>query len=180
MQTSQGFKSEDLKQQAFAVRFLQPAVAGRKDVRKKLQSVALNNRSVLLLPLRGAVVAKPQVAQWSLLSKRVMDVVLAAFGLIAVSPLLAAIAAFIKVDSPGPVFYAAPRAGKHGQTFVCFKFRTMIHHADRLKEKLRTKNERQGAFFKMPVIRELRGLAESCADTAWMKYRSSGTSWLGT
>ncbi len=145
MQTSHGSRSQH-SDQALAVRFLSTPVGGRR----KLQSSVSSNQLGLPVQLfRTAAVPKPRVSQLALLAKRAIDIVLAAFGLIAVSPLLAVISAVIKLDSPGPALYSAPRAGKHGRTFVCFKFRTMIDHADRLKEKLRTKNERQGAFFKM-------------------------------
>jgi len=64
-------------------------------------------------------------------------------------PLLITIAAFIKLDSPGPVLYCAPRAGRKGRLFRCFKFRTMLKNADCLKVNLRRNNERAGPFFKM-------------------------------
>jgi exopolysaccharide biosynthesis polyprenyl glycosylphosphotransferase len=81
--------------------------------------------------------------------KRSLDFVLAICGLIALSPLLALIAAFIKCNSAGPVFYCAPRTGRKGRRFVCYKFRTMVPDADALKDELRVRNEREGAFFKI-------------------------------
>jgi len=53
------------------------------------------------------------------------------------------------LDSPGPVFYKSNRVGKKGAIFTCYKFRTMGSNADDLKESLRSKNERNGPFFKM-------------------------------
>lgn len=81
--------------------------------------------------------------------KRVMDVLGAGVILAASSVLLAVIAGLIKLDSRGPVFYAAPRAGRKGRRFRCYKFRTMVTNADRLKEQLRQTNERLGPCFKM-------------------------------
>ncbi|MCU1272498.1 MAG: exopolysaccharide biosynthesis polyprenyl glycosylphosphotransferase [Acidobacteriaceae bacterium] len=81
--------------------------------------------------------------------KRGLDVVLATFGGIALSPLLLLVAILIKLDSSGPVFYRATRAGRKGRQFLCYKFRTMIAEADAVKDNLRTKNERHGAFFKI-------------------------------
>ena len=81
--------------------------------------------------------------------KRSLDFTLAICGLIALSPLLLLIAAFIKWDSAGPVFYRAPRSGRKGRRFVCYKFRTMVADAEALKDDLRNKNEREGAFFKI-------------------------------
>jgi exopolysaccharide biosynthesis polyprenyl glycosylphosphotransferase len=85
----------------------------------------------------------------SLALKRCVDAVGAIFALAALSPLLALIAGLIKLDSPGPVFYRAPRAGRKGRLFRCYKFRTMVRNADELKKELRCSNQRSGPFFKM-------------------------------
>jgi len=84
-----------------------------------------------------------------LLLKRAVDLVLSAIGLFLSSPLLAGIAVAIKMDSPGPVLYRAPRLGLKGRRFLCYKFRTMVADADRLKDRLRQFNERKGAMFKI-------------------------------
>jgi len=85
----------------------------------------------------------------SLLLKRCIDVLLAATGLVLSMPLLVAIALMVKLDSPGPVLYCAPRLGCKGRRFLCYKFRTMVTDADALKKSLREKNERAGPFFKI-------------------------------
>ena len=85
----------------------------------------------------------------SIFLKRVIDIAMSASILLLISPFLALIAAWIRVDSPGPAFYRSLRVGKKGRSFVCFKLRTMVADADRLREDLRTRNERQGPFFKM-------------------------------
>jgi exopolysaccharide biosynthesis polyprenyl glycosylphosphotransferase len=84
-----------------------------------------------------------------LLLKRVLDVVGAAVALTVMAPVLVALAIFVRLDSPGPVLYAALRAGRKGRPFRCYKFRTMVTDADDLKEKLRERNQRQGPFFKI-------------------------------
>src|SRR5205823_5657177 len=56
-----------------------------------------------------------QMPEYRLAVKRSLDFVLAICGLIALSPLLVLIAAFIKSDSAGPVFYCAPRTGRKGR-----------------------------------------------------------------
>ncbi len=81
--------------------------------------------------------------------KRIVDILCSGVVLILSSPLLAAIAAAIRLDSPGPVLYRAPRVGFKGRRFVCYKFRTMIVDADKRKDELRACNERTGAFFKI-------------------------------
>jgi exopolysaccharide biosynthesis polyprenyl glycosylphosphotransferase len=83
------------------------------------------------------------------LAKRLFDVIGALFGLVALSPLLMAIAVLIKCDSTGPVFYRSRRVGKKGKLFVCYKFRTMVTNADSLKDSLRYLNEREGVIFKI-------------------------------
>lgn len=81
--------------------------------------------------------------------KRAVDVLGAAVGLAVLSPLLALVAALIKLDSTGPVLYRAPRVGRKGVRFLCCKFRTMGMDAEKRKADLRSCNEREGPFFKM-------------------------------
>jgi exopolysaccharide biosynthesis polyprenyl glycosylphosphotransferase len=87
--------------------------------------------------------------QTALFFKRALDVVLAGVASLVLLPLLLVIAAMIKLDSRGPVLYCAPRAGRKGRLFPCFKFRTMVNNADDLKFTLRHNNERAGPFFKI-------------------------------
>jgi len=61
------------------------------------------------------------------MAKRLFDVVLAALGLVLLAPLLLAIAAWIKLDSPGPVIFRQERVGRFGRIFRIHKFRTMGH-----------------------------------------------------
>lgn len=81
--------------------------------------------------------------------KRAADVSLSALLLILTAPLLAAIGLAIRLDSPGPIFYRAQRAGKKGRGFFCCKFRTMVADADQTKDFLRRQNEREGPTFKL-------------------------------
>ena len=63
-------------------------------------------------------------------AKRALDVALSAFGLIASAPLWALLAATIKLEDRGPIFYSQPRVGEGGRTFEAFKFRSMIPNAE--------------------------------------------------
>ena len=72
--------------------------------------------------------------------KRIMDLLLSAIAVLLLWPLLLAIALAVKLESPGPVVYASLRAGKRGQKFVCYKFRTMFDGADGLRDSLRLQN----------------------------------------
>jgi len=65
-----------------------------------------------------------------LVIKRVMDVVGSGALLFVLSPLLATIAAIIKLTSKGPVVYEQERLGQFGARFKCLKFRTMYANND--------------------------------------------------
>ena len=81
--------------------------------------------------------------------KRSADILLSIFALLVTAPLMAVIAAIVKLDSPGLIFYHSLRAGRRGDLFTCYKFRTMACDADQRKDELRTSNERSGPFFKL-------------------------------
>ncbi|HEX5487013.1 MAG TPA: sugar transferase [Limnobacter sp.] len=57
--------------------------------------------------------------------KRAFDVIASASGLLLLSPLLVFIALWVKIDSPGPVFFRQERVGRNGKHFRIHKFRTM-------------------------------------------------------
>ena len=57
--------------------------------------------------------------------KRIIDITLSAAGLIALSPLLLLLVAWIKTDSKGPVLFTQKRVGKGKTHFNIYKFRTM-------------------------------------------------------
>ena len=63
------------------------------------------------------------------MSKRAFDVSVACLGLILLAPLLLLVAALIKLDSPGPVFFRQERMGRAFRPFLIYKFRTMVHDA---------------------------------------------------
>lgn len=82
--------------------------------------------------------------------KRIFDLTFSAFALILLLPAFAIIALAIKVNSRGPAFYVSKRIGRKGQTFPCYKFRTMVLDAEELKESLHHLNERSnGLLFKI-------------------------------
>ncbi len=90
-----------------------------------------------------------EVPELGLFFKRTFDTVFSTLVLIAISPLLAAIAIAIKLDSPGPVFYVSERIGKKGMVFRCIKFRTMVRDADKRRAEVLHMNERDGMLFKI-------------------------------
>lgn len=72
--------------------------------------------------------------------KRIFDIVSGALGLVLLSPVFIILAIWIKIDSPGPVFYTQKRVGKAGKDFELFKFRSMRVGSD--KQGLITVGER--------------------------------------
>ena len=77
-----------------------------------------------------------EVARSTLFLKRVLDLSLGVPLLILALPVLAVIAAAIRVDSPGPAFFIQRRAGIGGSSFVMLKFRTMVFDAERRIEEI--------------------------------------------
>jgi lipopolysaccharide/colanic/teichoic acid biosynthesis glycosyltransferase len=63
--------------------------------------------------------------------KRALDIALAGAGLIGSSPLWLLLAATIKLEDRGPVFYSQERVGEGGRVFRAYKFRSMIPDAER-------------------------------------------------
>ena len=62
--------------------------------------------------------------------KRAFDCALAGIGLLVSSPLWLLIAAAIKVEDGGPVFFRQTRVGLGGRTFDALKFRSMVADAE--------------------------------------------------
>jgi exopolysaccharide biosynthesis polyprenyl glycosylphosphotransferase len=67
----------------------------------------------------------------SLILKRATDVILTLLALIVCLPLIALIGIAIKIDSRGPVFFSQRRVGLGGREFTMWKFRSMLHEAER-------------------------------------------------
>jgi lipopolysaccharide/colanic/teichoic acid biosynthesis glycosyltransferase len=63
------------------------------------------------------------------MAKRLFDLLGASLALLLLSPLMLAIAAAIRFDSHGPVFFRQQRIGRHGRPFPIHKFRTMVADA---------------------------------------------------
>ncbi len=84
-----------------------------------------------------------------LLLKRLLDLLGAGVGLTLTLLLLPFIAAAIKLDSPGPVFFSQVRIGENGRRFRLHKFRSMYRDAEARKAELLAANELKGAVFKI-------------------------------
>lgn len=68
---------------------------------------------------------------WEQKVKRLIDVAVALFVLVGFLPLWILIALFIKLESPGPILFAQKRVGKDGKIFTIYKFRSMVHRAEK-------------------------------------------------
>jgi exopolysaccharide biosynthesis polyprenyl glycosylphosphotransferase len=84
-----------------------------------------------------------------ILVKRVLDISVASLALVLGAPIMLAIACAIRLDSEGHILYKAHRIGRKGRAFRCYKFRTMVENADKLKADLEHMNERDGVLFKI-------------------------------
>lgn len=83
------------------------------------------------------------------LSKRLLDLTLATLALLVSAPFLLLIAAAIKLDTPGPVFFRQERTGRGGKPFRIFKFRSMTADAWQRRGAVAGQNEVDGPIFKM-------------------------------
>jgi hypothetical protein len=75
----------------------------------------------------------PVISDFERFAKRLMDIFLSGLGLLLLSPMMAVTAIAIKLESQGPVFYVAPRAGENGRPFKMIKFRSMVVNAEKLQ-----------------------------------------------
>ena len=130
-------------------------------------------RDVQLLSLSSA----PD-SELRLFFKRVFDVVLSFASLVVLSPLMLAIAAMIRITSPGPVLFRQTRCGLGGRHFMVYKFRSMINNAEQMRAELHQLNELDGPVFKIsddpritPVGRWLRRFSLDELPQLWNVFR---------
>lgn len=85
--------------------------------------------------------------------KRVLDLLIAGFGILMISPILILIAIAIKLESKGPIIYKSKRVGTGYQVFDFLKFRSMYKDADQRLKDLQHLNqyssEENSAFVKL-------------------------------
>ena len=107
-------------------------------------------------PLSVRVRAAAERAAWRAVhvafpvAKRAIDVAVAGAALVAVSPVLAAVAVAIKLEDGGPLLYVRPRVGRGGRPFRFLKFRSMGTDADAKRAALVSRSDDGDAVrFKM-------------------------------
>jgi exopolysaccharide biosynthesis polyprenyl glycosylphosphotransferase len=81
--------------------------------------------------------------------KRAIDVVASLLGLVVLSPVLAAIALWIRSDSEGSIFFKQVRIGRHGKNFTCWKYRSMFVDAEEKRQELEHLSQGPGLLFKL-------------------------------
>jgi exopolysaccharide biosynthesis polyprenyl glycosylphosphotransferase len=86
---------------------------------------------------------------WQLVMKRLIDIAGSAALLLALAPLFAIVTLLIRLDSPGPVFFAQQRVGLNKRRFRILKFRTMVDGSDQQQHMLEHLNEVEGPVFKI-------------------------------
>jgi exopolysaccharide biosynthesis polyprenyl glycosylphosphotransferase len=102
----------------------------------------------------------PQLSGPRQVLKDLFDRSVAALVLLAISPVLLAIAAAIRISDHGPALFTQTRVGKDGEPFKIYKFRTMVVDAEARLAEIREKNECDGVLFKVhhdPRITEVGG-----------------------
>ena len=104
---------------------------------KKFESLPAELQNEQVRPYYEALAAK----RGQLFLKRAFDILVSAILLLLLSPILLFFAIWIKLDSPGPVFYRQERVTTYGRIFRIFKFRTMKVDADKMGSLVSLKND---------------------------------------
>ncbi len=119
---------------------------GRMPIRELLQAkmsgVRVEDAATMYERLTGKILIDEIKPSWLIFSdgfrasrttravKRVVDLLLAAFGLLMAAPLMALTALAVRLESPGPVLYRQERVGENGRIFTLCKFRSMRTDAE--------------------------------------------------
>lgn len=102
------------------------------------------------LKFRAKTLVWKLVVGSTLFIKRAGDMAASGALLLLFAPLATALAALIRLESPGPVLFRQTRVGKHGQLFTMYKFRSMYIDAEKRKAHLLANNQMEGGvLFKM-------------------------------
>ena len=115
----------------------------RELVRLRVEGVEVEDAHSLLASLSGSVWLESVRPSWfvfssgfhrsraNLILKRIIDVLLAAIGLVLSAPLMVLVAVASRLDSEGPVIYEQRRVGLRGRCFELLKFRSMRADAEK-------------------------------------------------
>lgn len=89
------------------------------------------NRTNQIYGLPLIEVMPDPMPSWERATKRTMDVAFSLLILLIAAPVMAVVAALVKLTSAGPVVFAQERVGLHGRLFTIYKFRTMYEDAEK-------------------------------------------------
>jgi exopolysaccharide biosynthesis polyprenyl glycosylphosphotransferase len=108
----------------------------------------IHMRPVCGLPLLH--VEQPRFSGFTVACKGLIDRVAAVLAVLVLAPALLAIAALVRITSPGPAIFAQRRVGKDGREFTLYKFRSMTADADQRVDALAELNQNSdGLLFKI-------------------------------
>ena len=120
------------------------------------QNTKTGGRIIGMVPIVENATANAQVSislhtvKGYLFWSRLREVILAAAGLVVLSPLMLLTAAAIYLDDPhGSPIFSQMRCGKDGKPFRCYKFRSMCVNAEQMLDNLLDQNEMSGPVFKI-------------------------------
>lgn len=110
-------------------------------------------RRLVVRPVAGVPLLQlraPGLSALPRVPKELADRLLALLGILLLAPLMVAVAAWVRLDSPGPALFRERRIGRDSREFTLLKFRTMHRGADRRKAELAHLNHyRSDRFFKI-------------------------------
>jgi exopolysaccharide biosynthesis polyprenyl glycosylphosphotransferase len=117
-----------------------------KDVEIKIQPNTLDilSGSVKTSSVMGAALIDLKTGlmpEWQQNIKRLVDITVVVLSAILLFPLMLFAAIRVKFSSPGPVFFLQERIGYKGKPFTMYKFRSMIHHAEKDGPALSSEND---------------------------------------
>jgi exopolysaccharide biosynthesis polyprenyl glycosylphosphotransferase len=84
----------------------------------------------------------PALSEYQRMMKRAFDLFLCICGMPFALPVIGLIAAAIRMESPGPIFYAPERVGENGKLFRMIKFRSMVVGADKIAHQVQTTDDK--------------------------------------
>ena len=93
---------------------------------------------------------QPSFSGLARLTKRFLDVFIATFGLILISPILVIVALIIKFFDKGPIIYKQKRIGQNNNEFIVYKFRTMFVGSHEQRDKIMAETNKDLRLAKNP------------------------------
>jgi exopolysaccharide biosynthesis polyprenyl glycosylphosphotransferase len=114
---------------------------------REIPRVQLHLESVEATPFLSF--GQPAHRSAQLAVKQMLDVVLAACGIVVLSPVLGLLWLAVRLVEGKPAIFSQVRVGLHGRRFRMLKFRTMVQDAEAMRAQLEPRNEVDGPAFKV-------------------------------